>query len=87
MRAVEVVDQRARKQASFALAWSLRLVRRDVPIIVLSRKPIDRLPPWVDACVSATEPLEKLTSMMMLNLESAFTTTGFLIVFDRQANA
>jgi hypothetical protein len=73
LRAVEVVDQRARKQASFALAWSLRLVPRDVPIIVLSRKPIDRLPPWVDACASATEPLEKLTSTlrMMLNLESA----------------
>ena len=71
--AAVVLDQRAREQASFDQARSLRAVRRDVPIILLSREPIDCLPSWVDACVSAREPLEKLTSTlrMMLNVESA----------------
>ena len=70
--AAVVLDQRAREQTTFALARSVRRIRRDVPIIVLSREPIDRLPSWVDACLSAREPLEKLTSMlrMMLNVES-----------------
>ena len=71
--AAVMLDQQTREQTSFALARSLRAVRRDVPIIVLSREPINRLPSWVDAGVSAREPLEKLTSMlqMMLNVESA----------------
>jgi DNA-binding NtrC family response regulator len=46
------------------VATSLRAVRPDVPIVVLCRDPIDRLPPCVDACVSTREPLANLTSVL-----------------------
>jgi hypothetical protein len=50
------------EQTSFGVARSLKTVRPDVPIILLCRDPIDRLPPYVDACVSTREPLANLTS-------------------------
>lgn len=49
-------------QTSFDVARSLKAVRPDVPIILLCRDPIERLPPYVDACVSACEPLTNLRS-------------------------
>ena len=46
------------------VATSLRAVRPDVPIVVLCRDPIDRLPPCVDACVSTREPLANLSFVL-----------------------
>ena len=46
----------------FKLAQSVRAIRPGVPIILLSRDPIDCLPPGVDACVVTEQPPEKVAS-------------------------
>jgi DNA-binding NarL/FixJ family response regulator len=46
----------------FELAKTLRAIRPDVPIILLSRDPILHLPPWVDACVGTAPEPEKVSS-------------------------
>ena len=60
--AAVVLDSREGVQSRWEVARSLKAVRADVPIVVLCRDPIDRLPPCVDACVSTREPLANLTS-------------------------
>ena len=60
--AAAVLYSKEGKQASFNVARSLRAVRPDVPIVLLCRDQIDRLPPCVDACVSTGQPLANLTS-------------------------
>jgi CheY-like chemotaxis protein len=60
--AAVVLHHRAREQTSFDVARSLRAIHPDVPIVLLCRDQIDRLPPCVDACVSTEQPLEKLAS-------------------------
>jgi CheY-like chemotaxis protein len=60
--AAAVLYSQEGKQASFNVARSLRAVRPDVPIVLLCRDQIDRLPPCVDACVSTGQPLANLTS-------------------------
>ncbi len=62
--AAAVLDSREGEQTSFEVERSLKAVRPDVPIILLRRDPIDRLPPCVDACVSTREPLVNLTSVL-----------------------
>src|SRR5208283_5498911 len=62
--AAAVLHSQEGEQTSLDAAGSLRAVRPDVPIIVLCRDPIDRLPPCVDACVSTREPLANLTSRL-----------------------
>jgi len=62
--AAAVLYSREGEQISFDVARSLRAVRPDVPIVVLCRDPIDRLPPCVNACVSTREPLANLTSRL-----------------------
>jgi CheY-like chemotaxis protein len=62
--AAVVLDSREGVSTSWDVARSLKAVRPDVPIVVLSRDPIDRLPPCVDACVSTREPLTNLTSRL-----------------------
>jgi len=69
--AVVVLDQLAGVQTCTDLAERLQAVRPDVPIILLSSKPIGLLPPWVAACVSAGEPIEKLTSTLEMMLNAA----------------
>jgi DNA-binding NtrC family response regulator len=59
--AAVVLNQRVR-ETSFDMARSLRAIRPDVPIILLCRDQMNRLPSCVDACLSTGEPLEKLTS-------------------------
>ena len=51
-------------EQSSDVAQSLRAVRTDVPIVVLCRDPIDRLPPCVNACVTTREPLANLASLL-----------------------
>ncbi len=53
---------RAEDRTCSNLAQSLRAIRPGVPIILLSRSPIDCLPSWVDACVVMEQPLEKVAS-------------------------
>ena len=60
--AAVVLDHRAPELTSFDVAQSLKAVRPDVPIILLCLDQIDRLPPSVDACVGARQPLARLTS-------------------------
>jgi CheY-like chemotaxis protein len=60
--AAAVLFSQEGEQTSFEVARSLKAVRPDVPIILLFRDPIDRLPPCVDACVSTGQPLANLTS-------------------------
>ena len=60
--AAAVLDSQEGEQTSFDVARSLKAVRPDVPIVLLCRDPIGRLPPCVDACVSTREPLVNLTS-------------------------
>jgi DNA-binding NtrC family response regulator len=59
-----VLHRRAREQARFDVARSLRAIHPDIPIVLLCRDHIDRLPPCVDACVSTGQPVEKLASAM-----------------------
>lgn len=60
--AAVVLDSREGVSTSWDVARSLKAVRPEVPIVVLCRDPIDRLPPGVDACVSTREPLANLAS-------------------------
>jgi len=60
--AAVVVHHRAEDRTCFKLAQSLRAIRPGVPIVLLSRDPIDCLPPGVDACVITEQPLEKVAS-------------------------
>jgi len=62
--AAVVLDYPTREQASFDEARSLRAVCPDVSIVLLRHDPIDRLPSFVDACVSTRQPLENLTCAM-----------------------
>ena len=49
--AAVVLQYQPEDRTWFELTQSLRTIRPDVPIILLSRDPILYLPPWVDACV------------------------------------
>ena len=60
--AAVVLDHRAPEVTSFDVARSLKAVRPDVPVVLVCRDQVDRLPPSVDACVSTRQPLAKLTS-------------------------
>jgi CheY-like chemotaxis protein len=57
-----VLNLQAGEQTRFDVARSLRAIHPDVPIILLCRYQIDRLPSCVDACVRTSQSLEKLTS-------------------------
>jgi hypothetical protein len=56
-----VLDQHSIEQSSFNLTRNLRALRPDVPIVLLCGGRIDRLPPNIDSCVNAEQPLENLT--------------------------
>jgi len=72
--AAVVLDQRATAYNSFDLALRLRAICPEVPIVLLCREHMDRLPSWVDAFVQAGEPLGKLTSVLrdLLNGRPSF---------------
>jgi len=67
-----VLNEKARKQTRFDIARSLRAVRPQVPIIVVSHTAIDPLPDCVDACVSTGQPIENVTSAIryLLNVNA-----------------
>ena len=58
--AAVVLDNRAREQASFDVAQSLREIRPNVPVMLLCGDQIDSSPSWTDRCVST----DKLTSAL-----------------------
>jgi CheY-like chemotaxis protein len=68
--AAVVLDSREGVQSRWEVARSLKAVRPDVLIVLLCCDPIDRLPPYVDACVSTSEPLANL----IFGLKSLLTT-------------
>ena len=75
--AAVVLQYQPEDRTWFELAQSLRTIRPDVPIILLSRDPILYLPPWVDACVGTEQPLEKVASAVhSLLTESASKRTA-----------
>jgi DNA-binding NtrC family response regulator len=65
--AAVVLDNRAREQASFEVAQSLREIRPNVPVMLLCGDQIDRSFSWTDGCVSP----DKLASALqhLLNPE------------------
>lgn len=71
-----VVNHRARQQTSFDVVRGLRSICTDVPIILLCRNQIDSLPPSVDGCVSAGQPLENLASAVRRLLNARSTGRG-----------
>ena len=62
--AAVVLNQRAREQAGFDVAQSLRAIRPDVPIVLLCGEQINPLPLNVDVCVSTVQLVEKFTSAL-----------------------
>jgi hypothetical protein len=70
--AAVVLDYPTREEASLDEARSLRAVCPSVRIVLLRNDPIDRLPSFVDACVSTRQPLENLTCAIrhLLNAKS-----------------
>lgn len=60
--AAVVLDHPAPGPTSLDVARSLKAVRPDVPIVLVCRDQVDRLPPSLDACLSTRQPLAKLTS-------------------------
>jgi CheY-like chemotaxis protein len=62
--AAVIVDQRGEEVAISELPRHLRQLRRDVPIVLLSREPLPQLPDFIDACVSDHEPLETLIRVL-----------------------
>src|ERR1700682_5051060 len=59
-----VLKERARQLANFDVARSLRVIRPDVPVLLLCLDRIERLPPCLDACPSTGQTVEKLTSAL-----------------------
>jgi DNA-binding NtrC family response regulator len=57
-----VLNRRAKEQNRVDVAQSLHALRPDVPIVVLCTNPSSGLPSYVDTCVDAKQPLEKLTA-------------------------
>ena len=62
--AMVVLQERPKMQKCIALARSMRKLRPDVTIILLSCKQIDPLPSCVDASLCTEEPRENLTSVV-----------------------
>jgi DNA-binding NtrC family response regulator len=69
--AAVVLDLRSKEEIGFEFARELRAIHSGVPILLRCCEHIDRLPSWVDAYVSVSEPPERLTSLLrrMLNGE------------------
>jgi DNA-binding NtrC family response regulator len=62
--AAVVLDSRARQQASFDVAQSLREIRPNVPVMLQCGDQIDSTPSWTNRCVST----DKLTSALQHRL-------------------
>jgi DNA-binding NtrC family response regulator len=60
--AAVVLDNRAREQASFDVAQTLRAIDPDMLIVLLCNEQTDCLSSYVDACLGTGQPLEELTA-------------------------
>ena len=71
--AAVVLDLRSKEEIGFEFARELRAIHSGIPILLRCCEHIDRLPSWVDAYVSVSEPLERITSLLrrLLNGELA----------------
>jgi DNA-binding NtrC family response regulator len=68
--AAVVISDKARKHTGFDLARSMRAIRPQVCIILLSQYEINQLPQGVDACISTGQPSENITSAVRYVLNS-----------------
>ena len=59
--AVVLLDRTASNDTCFDLARTLRAIRPDVPIVLLSPTAVSPLPSCVDACISTATPLTNVT--------------------------
>ncbi len=64
MRSVAAValHEQVEERTAFEAARTLRVIRPNVPIVLLCRHQIDGPPSYVDVCVSLAQPLEMVTS-------------------------
>jgi DNA-binding NtrC family response regulator len=71
--AAVVLDLRSNEDIGFEFARELRAIHSGVPILLRCCEHIGPMPSWVDAYVSVSEPLERLTCLLrrMLNGELA----------------
>jgi DNA-binding NtrC family response regulator len=71
--AAVVLDLRSKEEIGFEFARELRAIHSGVPILLRCCEHIGLMPSWVDAYVSVSEPLERLTCLLrrMLNGELA----------------
>jgi CheY-like chemotaxis protein len=63
--AVVLLDRAACDDTCFHLAQTLRAIRPDVPIVLLSPNAINPLPSCLDACISTAPPLTNVTSAVL----------------------
>ena len=63
--AVVLMERAGSEKTGFDLARNLRAICHDVPIILLSPKPISPLPSHIDACISTASPVTNLTSAVL----------------------
>jgi hypothetical protein len=73
-----VLDQHSIEQSSFDLIHSFRALRPDVPIVVLCTDRIDQLPPAIDYCLHAGQPLEDIISDLQRILVEKPAPTGLI---------
>jgi DNA-binding NtrC family response regulator len=71
--AAVVLDLRSNEDIGFEFARELRAIHAGVPILLRCCQHVGSLPSWIDAYVSVSEPLERLTFLLqrMLNGEPA----------------
>ena len=62
--AAVVLDNRARQQAGFDVAQSLRQIRPNVPVMLLCGDQIDSSPSWTDKCVSTGKLIYALQHLL-----------------------
>ncbi len=67
-----VLDQRLKRRPSLGLAWVLRSLRADVPIVLLSSEVLEPLPRCIDACVCVGQEIEPLLTVL-----NALVATGW----------
>jgi DNA-binding NtrC family response regulator len=71
--AAVVLDERAREEARFDVAHSLREIHPNVPVVLLCGDQIENLPAWAEKCVSTDKVIRALHAL--LNTEAVVRCT------------
>jgi DNA-binding NtrC family response regulator len=66
--AAVVLDLRSNEDIGFEFARELRAIHSGVPILLRCCEHVGPLPSWVDAYLSVSEPLERLTFLLQRTL-------------------